>query len=340
MKKFLVVLLAMVLVPYVTTLAWTGRLDSDDSLWESGGKEGERNVVVEQNGTKIPVDVEDFLVGVVADQVPAGYGEETIKAQAVLARTYIYREMDGAKTIEEEALDIDCLSRAQMEKLWGSGQFAANYQKVQNAIRETAGLVLTYGGNYVEPFFCRASAGKTRDGKEKYPYLRPVESNGDLKADGYLNMSLWTPDQMAARINSIPDAVPVTADQFPSELQIVERDQSGYVVQIQAGGKIYSGEDVQYALGLPSSCYSFEDMEGKIRVTCKGIGHGFGFSQAGANALEGEGKSWKELLSYYFQEVEIRSETDGGNAAGQGSDSAGNESSGGTDGKSSVNAAG
>ena len=74
---------------------------------------------------------------------------------------------------------------------------------------------------------------------------------------------------------------------------------------MQIGQKTYSGEEVQYALGLSSSCYSFEEVDGKIRVTCKGIGHGYGFSQAGANALETEGYDFKELLNYYFQNVEI-----------------------------------
>lgn len=306
MKKFLLVLLVMVLIPYVTTLAWTGRLDSEDLMWEKGGKDGEPVVIVERNGRELPVDVEDFLVGVVANQIPADYGEETIKAQSVLARTYIYRELDGAGSIREEALDIDCLSRAQMESLWGSGRFASCYQKIQDAIEATAGQALLWEGNLVEPFFCRASAGKTRNGKEKYPYLRPVESSGDLETDGFLNMSLWTADQMAARINAIPNSVAVTAAQLPGEIQIVERDESGYVAQIQVGGKTYAGEEIQYALDLPSSCYSFEELDGKIRITCKGIGHGYGFSQAGANALEKEGNDYGSLLNYYFQNTEIK----------------------------------
>lgn len=308
MKRFMMVLLVMVLVPYVTTLAWTGRLDSDGFLWEPGGKDGDRTVIVEQNGKKIPVNLETFLVGVVADQIPAEYGEETIKAQAVLARTYIYRELDGAESIPEEALDLDCLNRAQMEKLWGTGQFASSYQKIQNAISETARQTLVQDGIYIEPFFCRAAAGKTRDGKEKYPYLRPVESDGDLEASGFLNLTSWTPDQLAARISSIPDAVPVSGKQLPEELQIVERDDSGYVVQLQAGGKVYSGEEIQYALNLPSSCYFFEEFDGKIRVSCKGIGHGYGFSQAGANSIEKGGMDYRGLLNYYFQNVEIREE--------------------------------
>ena len=88
-------------------------------------------------------------------------------------------------------------------------------------------------------------------------------------------------------------------------IQIVERDGAGYVKQVQIGQKTYTGEEVQYALGLASPCYSFENLDGKIRVICKGIGHGYGFSQLGGNEMAKEGKTYEELLNYYFQNVEI-----------------------------------
>ena len=73
MKRFFMLLFAMVMIPYVTTLAWTGRIRTDV-------------------GESIPT--EEFLVGMVAAEIPAEYGIETMKAQAVLARTYVYRIVD------------------------------------------------------------------------------------------------------------------------------------------------------------------------------------------------------------------------------------------------------
>lgn len=326
MKRFLMTLFVMVMIPYVSTLAWTGRLEEGGGFGESGAwrlsgagtarsagslgglggqQDGRKTVLVERNGRQIPVSVEEFLVNVLAKQIPADYGTETIKAQAVLARTYIYREMDGADSIPEEALDMDALSRAQMEKLWGSKEFAGNYEKLMTAIQATAGQAVTYEGAFIEPFFCRAAAGKTRSRSEEYPYLKQTESPGDLEAEDFLSMSLWTAAQIADRVNGIPGAVTVQAAALPEEIQVVERDGAGYVLKIQVGQKTYSGEEIQYALGLPSTCYSFESFDGKIRVTVKGIGHGYGFSQAGANALEREGYDYRELLNFYFQNIEI-----------------------------------
>ena len=103
-------------------------------------------------------------------------------------------------------------------------------------------------------------------------------------------------------------AVSPDADRLLEEIQVAERDGAGYVVQIQIGPKTYSGEEVQYALGLSSPCFYFDELQGKIRVTCKGIGHGYGFSQAGASALEKEGLGFEALLDHYFQNVEILKE--------------------------------
>lgn len=313
MKRFLTVLFVMIMIPYVTTLAWTGRLGDGDITGLSGGSSeeygeaGKKYVIAERNGREVLVPVEEFLISVLAAQIPAEYGPETLKAQAVLARTYIYREMDGRDRIYEEELDMDALSRSQMEKLWGSKEFAECYGRLKTAAAETAGLYLTCEGELIQPFFCRASSGMTRSGGEEYPYLKQAESPGDRMAEEYLSLAVFTPQTLADRINAIPDAAPVSASQLPSEIQVAERDTAGYVKKIQIGQKTYTGEEVQYALGLSSPCFSFEEFDGKVRVTCRGIGHGYGFSQAGANELEKEGHDFLWLLNYYFQNVEINS---------------------------------
>ena len=313
MKRFLTVLMIMVMIPYVTTMAWTGRIGGGDftgfeelagaggegsqggSLGTDGnGAAGRRYVAVEREGKVSRVPAEDFLVHVLAAQIPADFGPETLKAQAVIARTYIYRDMDA-------------VSGAQMEELWG-GTYQEDYSRIREAVSATSGLYLAYEGEPAEVFFCRAASGATRPGGQEHPCLRQAESPGDLLADGYLSIAVFTPEDLARRVSAIPGAVSPDADRLLEEIQVAERDGAGYVVQIQIGPKTYSGEEVQYALGLSSPCFYFDELQGKIRVTCKGIGHGYGFSQAGASALEKEGLGFEALLDHYFQNVEILKE--------------------------------
>lgn len=213
MKRFFMLLFAMVMIPYVTTLAWTGRIRTDV-------------------GESIPT--EEFLVGMVTAEIPAEYGIETMKAQAVLARTYVYRIVDpgiggentddpgsadpgtdsgaGAagwgkrsrtldRDLMEEELDIDCLSVREMEKKWGNEHFEEYYEKVRRAVRETEGLVAEYDGELIEPFYCLASAGKTRE-LAAYPYLSSVESPGDLETEGFLYVRTFTESEFADRIGA------------------------------------------------------------------------------------------------------------------------------------------
>lgn len=90
------------------------------------------------------------------------------------------------------------------------------------------------------------------------------------------------------------------------KIQIIERDSAGYVKRAQIGNMDYTGDEVRDSLGLSSSCFYFSSADGKIRVSSKGIGSGYGFSQAGADAMEREqGSAFQELLKYYFQGIEI-----------------------------------
>ena len=300
MRRFLLTLLIMIMIPYVSTLAWTGQL-------EGVRKRGEKVTIVERENKNIPIAVEEYLVHVLAAQIPAVFEPETLKAQAILARTYIYGLMEHRAEIYEEELDMDALSYEQMKALWGETDFASMFSRLQNAVRETEGLYILYDGSIIEPLFCYASAGKTRSFEESFPYLKQVESPGDLYAENYRSLPVFETKEFVQKINEIPGAVAVSEMELDSGggIQIVERDGSGYVKQVQIGQKTYTGEEVQYALGLTSACYSFERLDGKIRVICKGIGHGYGFAQFGANEMAKAGRTYEELLKYYFQNVEI-----------------------------------
>lgn len=300
MKRFLSALLLSAMLPYVVTLAWTGRLQSEDPAGFSG--------LWKEEGQTFSISLEDCVPLMLAVWIPADYGEETLKAQAVLLRTWLGREFGKEKEVSREALEEKIsvlLNQEDPGELWKTAGLSETYGRLKQASEATEGLALTWEGELIEPFFCRASAGMTRSRGEDYPYLKQTESPGDFLADGFYTVVSMSPGQLADRLNEISGAVFVDGSDFPERIQVVERDGAGYVRQIQMGEKTYTGEEVQEALGLPSACYEFSKEGSSIRVTCKGMGHGYGFSQAGANELEKEGKTWEELLNYYFQNVEI-----------------------------------
>lgn len=304
MKKIAGMCLLAVLIPYVVTLAWTGRIEGGKSV--SG--EIKRTVVLDRGAAPAAVDLEEYLIGVTALQIPASYEEETLKAQAVIARTYLCKQMGDEKQIAESALDLDYLEESRMEEVWGQEHYLEYYRKIRDAVQSTGGQVITCDGVLIDPLFHRISAGQTRDGDDLHPYLRSADGHLDVEAENYITLTVFTREDFAARLNGMGDPPELVPEQALESIQIVEKDGAGYVTAVQAGSKTYGGEEIKNALGLPSCAFSFEDYEGNIRCVTKGIGHGYGFDQYGADLKAKEGWKAEELLKFYYKNIIIISE--------------------------------
>ena len=314
MKKRTAAVLAAFLIPYITTLAVSGRVQGADggkiggnsdrtSGWESqtdGRKilldreDGGRN-----NGTEYAVPLEEYLIGLTAVQIPDGYRKEAVKAQAILARTALYREMDGADSIEESALDMDYLEPEQIESRFEAAGMPEYYQTICGAVRESAGQTAIWAGDYIEPLFHAVSAGRTREGDEAHPYLASVAAKEDEGAGGYLTRQGMTREELKKRLEE---------ERILEEIQIVKRDSAGYVETVQIGAETYSGDAVRYALGVPSPAFSLEEDGDEIRCVTYGRGHGYGLSQYGAGLMAENGSSAEEILKHYFKNIQIVSE--------------------------------
>lgn len=301
MRRLGVVLLLALLFPYIVTLAWTGTVE---------GKAGRENVLegkkilLDRGGSAAYMDMEEYLAGVLAAQIPADYGEEALKAQAIAARTYICSRMGEEDEIAESALDLDYLEGKQLAALWGESA-AEDYGRLKKAAEETRGLVIACDGELIEPLFHRVSAGKTRDGGEGYPYLASADCPEDLEADGFLQALTFTKEEFAEKIREIPGAGEAAAEELPGTVQILAADEAGYVEEIQIGTGTYTGEEVQYTLGLRSPCFTVEEYDGKLRVVTKGIGHGYGMSQYGAHRRSEEGWTAEEILKFFYKNIAL-----------------------------------
>lgn len=330
MKKRTAAVLAAFLIPYITTLAVSGRVQGADggkiggnsdrtSGWESqtDGRQIllDREDGVRNNGTGYAVPLEEYLIGLTAVQIPDGYPKEAVKAQAILARTALYREMDGADSIEESALDMDYLEPEQIESRFEAAGMPEYYQTICGAVRESTGQTAIWAGDYIEPLFHAVSAGRTREGDEAHPYLASVAAKEDEGAGGYLTRQGMTREELKKRLeeglNALgehPDLENLEEERILEEIQIVKRDSAGYVETVQIGAETYSGDAVRYALGVPSPAFSLEEDGNEIRCVTYGRGHGYGLSQYGAGLMAENGSSAEEILKHYFKNIQIVSE--------------------------------
>jgi len=118
-------------------------------------------------------------------------------------------------------------------------------------------------------------------------YLRSVHSPVDKNAKDYLN------------------SVYINKNVLPERIEIKSRDSAGYVTEILADGKVLEGEAFRKGMGLTSSNFTIQKSGKEIRFLCRGKGHGLGFSQYGGNEMAKESANAKEILQYYFPEMDV-----------------------------------
>lgn len=258
-------------------------------------------------------DIEQLLIGVVAAQISPDCELEIYKAQMVLSRTALYKMLEEQG---DDSLDVEQLSQymsmGEMERRYGSEKRKEFYQQLITASKETAGVTIKYQGKYIESFFYAVSSGKSRDGNsafhsQDYGYLKNVENPYDILADNYVKVIRISKEELSDKINTAIHSS-LSQQELLSNIEILQRDEADYVSELTVAGQRMAGEEFRHLLDLNSSCFYLEEVDDSIQITTKGLGHGIGMSQYNANELAKEGKSYQEILSYYFHDIELVSE--------------------------------
>lgn len=251
LKRMSAVLIIILLLPYIITVFMNGESveTSEESI------------------------LDEYCIGVLAQEVSSDYEDEMLKTQAVMVRTTVYSKITELDKQEIVKPNLDVKWHARLKKIW----------------EETEGQVLMYQENLALVPFHKLSNGNTRSGKEvlgtdDYPYLQVKNCAKDVGSDL----------QMQTQIIDV------------AGISIVSKDSAGYVTEVKVGEETCSGDSFRDAYGLSSSCFDLQEFEGKTRVTTRGVGHGLGLSQYMANEMAKEGKSYKEILQYFFEGTEIK----------------------------------
>lgn len=245
-------------------------------------------------------EIEIKLPEIVAKQISIHMPEEVIKAQAVIARTNLM-----AAEEKGEAMPVG-FTMEELQNLWGE-QFDSYYEKMQSLIAETAGQTLQYNNTYIYAPYHQASAGNTRSMAEYYtssamPYLTSVACHEDTTSEGYLNVYFWTKEEFLALCeNYFPEESIASGE----DIKILSRDSAGYVLEVQVGQTNYEGEIFRKTLNLPSACFEITLIDEDVRIVTMGQGHGFGLSQYMAGQLAQDGKTYEEILQYFYKGATI-----------------------------------
>lgn len=260
--------------------------------------------------------LEEYLVGVVAAEMPASFHEQALRAQAVAARTYtMYHARHGgcnAHSGADVCTSSACCqaygSDAQLKVRWGK-DYAANLARVQQAVYATAGLVLLYDGAPIEALYHSASGGYTEDSENVFaaarPYLRAVESADEVGTSHLLGTVTLSYEAFCEKVNAAYPDAKLKPDGLTRQIEVTDRTDSGRVRGIRLGGASLTGKSLRSLLGLDSTLFTISLTGGSIRFDTRGFGHGVGMSQTGANAMGIAGSNFEEILLHYYTGVEV-----------------------------------
>lgn len=298
------------------------------------------------------LDLEDYLTKVVPSEMPPSYELEALKAQAVCARTYAYRQIK-ANAYSKYGAHVDDSTNYQVYNNIRSDD------KTDMAVKETSGEMVFAKDVPAETFYFSTSCGHTTDGTiwgaklEDIPYLKgvfladgtssmdltgndafePFIKNDDIRTyDSGFPMYRWTTKFTNKKLEETVDDIGTI-----QAIMVTERGTGGIAKTAKIigsdGEKVLKGQtQIRSVLGdddlvfkkadggtmtdwttLPSAFITVDETERDeekgtrtFTIWGGGYGHGVGMSQNGAQGMAKQGKNYKDILNFFYDEVEVK----------------------------------
>lgn len=269
--------------------------------------------------------LEEYVTGVLAAEMPADFELEALKAQAIAARTFIIRRLAAGDTSGVPDYDADVtdtvahqayLSKQDLE-MWELNGQSEQLAKLERAVKETTGLIMTYQGQPITASFFSASGGYTENSEEYWtapiPYLRSVPSPWEASIDPSFKETVTLPiNEMFGKLGLRVPALSISTstEQETSTtnklFKILSVTTGHKVKDISIGGKVFTGREVREKLKLRSSQFTLRLGGDNVNITTYGYGHGVGMSQWGANGMAKAGYTCTQILKHYYTGISFR----------------------------------
>ncbi len=290
-----VIILSLILVVVVSNKNNTNHSFLDEEI----------HIKVKDKETIETLKLEDYLIGVLAAEIPASFDIEALKAQAVASRTYALYKINHSNNdynILADIKDQAYITEEEMKDKWKE-DYQKYYNKIKEAIEATKNEAMYYNDEIIESYYFSMSNGKTAEASlvfsESLPYIQSVDSSWDNET-----------------IRNFIFEKEITKEIFCQKLEInncneikidnINKDNTNRILTININDKTYKGTEIRNKLELRSTDFSFELNNNNIKITTKGYGHGVGMSQYGANGMAKEGKNYQEILNYYYKNILIK----------------------------------
>ena len=257
-------------------------------------------VYIVEEDALVPMDIETYVAGVVAGEMPASWPMEALRAQAILARTFVLKFITEKKSRYPGADISTDIAEAQAYNA------TAINTRVLQAVEDTAGLILlTEDGRLPYTWFHSHSGGVTALATEALDWQGAEPGHTRVttgcEADDAAWSAAFTTETFLAACRDAGYAVSGC-----SSVTVGETGRSGRAITLLVDStpvdaarlRISLGSSIMRSTLLTELALSAE--EGVIRMAGRGYGHGVGMSQWGAKALAEKGWSAGEIILHYY----------------------------------------
>ena len=302
MKKIIFITLAIILIPFLIVTLFVKEEETEFSLVTN------QNVRIKRDKLNRidTMPMEEYIVGVVAGEMPVSFNIEALKAQAIAARNYAIKKVIANKDKEYDLIDTTdnqvYLDIETLKNNWKS-KYVENINKVRKAVYDTKEEYLLYDNKIIDLFYFSTSNGKTENVKNVFnvdvPYLTSVDSPWDEKE----NSGFYKEKDL-----SLEEFYKLLGLEYNENLEVkdIKKNESNRISEITINGKVFTGREIYELLKIRSTDFEIEKENETITIKTKGFGHGVGMSQYGANGMAKEGYNYKDILKYYYNDTKIK----------------------------------
>ncbi len=255
----------------------------------------------------IELEIEQYVCGVVAAEMPASFDLEALKAQALCARTYACKKIIENRSYPLGANLSDDITCCQAYVPWSQfkelhpAQYEKLKAKIELAVFSTEGELIMYKNHPIDALYHSTCGGKTESAAavwgNEIPYLQSVKCP-------YCYASNYYETCQVISCQDINDISGLLTGKSP-HIEISQKSQSGRAREVMVNDQEISASKFRQLFTLPSTYWEFKIDKDELIINSRGYGHGVGLCQYGANGMALDGKSYIEIISHYYKDTKI-----------------------------------
>ena len=303
MKKLLFFTLLLIFIPFfIVNFLEINKIEEIKINYVSN-----MNVRVKQlkTDTVINVPLEEYVVGVLAGEMPISFEKEALKAQAVASRSYVLKRIGYNKDNEYDVVDSVnnqvFLDENYLKEAWGE-DYITNINKLRTIVNETMDEYLEYDGEIADCLFFSTSNGYTEDSNLVFsmelPYLQSVDSKWDEKTSTVFN------DTSMMSLQEFYEKLGLEYDK-KLKVEVISRSDSNRILELKINNTSFTGRQIYEKLKIRSTDFEINQINDNVQINTTGYGHGVGMSQYGAQGMALEGYSYEQILYHYYTGTKI-----------------------------------